>query len=790
MFRATGRYQILTCLFLICATRPVSAQNFVFAQLTGSPMNTKGWNLAGEAHLTDIVDSQSTELLLCSGFRSSGAIFYDQPINLSFCHKWIAEFDFRMYDGTGADGLAFCFLDVPPTGFVIGGGLGIPDNANGLKVCFDTWNNCIPFDTGTVHQDMPKIEIRWGVGYDSPPNSADPVTGECLYGPTRSNFDGKLSGIRSPLYNHAKIVYDHDTIQVYVNNTLYLTGIQAFNFTGYLGFTASTGGYSDDHTIKNAIIYTEMPPSYAGPDMAFCPKDTLELGGPANPDYAYTWYPSNNLNDTTSSAPLLHIVNDSPAVPYLTYYVTTAFKSNPGCFSRDSVMIHVYDLPKVNFSMPEICLTDAKAQFYDSTTTIDSTLFPFTYKWSFGDPNASSGNIDSSLLQNPFHIYSAASYYPLTLTVTNNKGCTSTASKTFTVNGAVPLAALNVEQASSLCSNQLVNISNESTVDFGSITRLQIDWGDSAGKLETDETPYPGKIYSHQYPNPVTASNAGYTIRMISYSGITCANEISQQINVLPAPHVTFNPLPSFCDYDSAVLLTEASESTRLPGSFSFSGVGLSPEGLFAPGMAGPGKFDLLYTYTNVNGCTDSAFQKVTVIAPPVVNAGNDTSVVVSQPLQLQAVSNPNDEISFLWSPSLGISDPGIANPIAIYSDGISIVKYTVRATDTAGCFGLATVQVKIFKTEPSIFVPNAFTPGGASNNIFRPIPVGISSLSYFRVYDRWGRLMYSTSRLGDGWDGNAGGRPQDSGGYVWMVRGTTYTGDLITKQGTMVLLR
>ena len=789
MFRATGRYQILICLFLICATRPVSAQSFVFAQLTGSPMNTTGWNLAGLAHVQHLVYTDNSELLLCSGFNSSGAAFFDQPINLSFCNKWIAEFDFRMYDGTGADGIAFCFLDVPPTGFVIGGGLGIPSTANGLKVCFDTWNNCIPFDPNYVHEDMPKIEIRYGIGYDKNDGQTNLIVGECLSEPTRDNSDGKLSYIRSPDYNHAKIVYNHDTIQVYVNDTLYLTGVQAFNFTGYLGFTASTGGYSDNHSIRNVVIYTEMPPSVAGANTGICPYDTLQLGGPANPAYTYTWSPANNLNDTTKASPLLHIKNDSPAVPNLTYYVTTAFKSNPGCFSKDSITVHFYDLPNVNFSMPEICLTDAKAQFYDSTTTNDSTLLPFTYNWSFGDPNASPGNPNSSSLQNPFHIYSAANYYPLTLAVTNNKGCVATASKRFTVNGAVPLAALNVEQPSSLCSNKLVNISNESSVDFGSITRLQIDWGDSAGVLETDETPFPGKIYAHQYPNPVTTNLTGYTIRMISYSGISCANETTQQINVLPAPHVTFNPLPSFCDYDSAVLLTEASEITHLPGSFSFSGVGVSPEGLFVPGMAGPGKFDLLYTYTNGNGCADSALQTVTVIAPPVVNAGNDTSVVVNQPLQLRAVSDPSD-VSWLWSPSAGLSDSVIANPMASFPDGITNMKYTVKATDTSGCFGLADVHVKIFKTEPSIFVPNAFTPGGASNNIFRPIPVGISSLTYFRVYDRWGRLMYNTSRLGDGWDGNAGGKPQDSGGYVWMVRGITYTGETITKKGTMVLLR
>ena len=84
------------------------------------------------------------------------------------------------------------------------------------------------------------------------------------------------------------------------------------------------------------------------------------------------------------------------------------------------------------------------------------------------------------LLKDPFHIYSAASHYPLTLKVTNVKGCVTGKTETFTVNGAVPLAALNVQDPDSLCSNQLVFIRNESSVDFGSITRLQIDWGDGS----------------------------------------------------------------------------------------------------------------------------------------------------------------------------------------------------------------------------------------------------------------------------------------------------------------------
>ena len=398
-------------LFLLCIQQQVHAQTYVFAQMNGAPINTTGWNLQGSAWVTNVTGNNNSEILLCSGKWSSGAAFVNQPIDMTFCNKWIAEFDFRMYDGTGGDGLAFCFLDVPPVGFTQGGGLGIPGTANGLKVCFDTWNNCIKYDPSTVHQDMPKIEIRWGIGYDDYSNQQNPKIGECLQEPTLYNSNGQTSFIRSNDYTHAKITYDGGNIQVFLNGTLYLTGTALFNFVGYLGFTASTGDYTDNHSIKNVIIYTQMPPSVAGAGQQICPSDTVQLGTTGDPSYVYSWFPAANLNDPASSAPLLHIQNDSPDAQLFTYVVNTSYKTNPKCASRDSVQIKVFPHPIVGYSMPEICLTDAKAQFFDSTYTNDNTTLPFSYQWNFGDPNAQPANPNISAQKDPSHIYSAAANY-------------------------------------------------------------------------------------------------------------------------------------------------------------------------------------------------------------------------------------------------------------------------------------------------------------------------------------------------------------------------------------------
>src|SRR4051794_25456730 len=118
--------RVLLCLLLLLARHYHSlGQDYIFAQLKGTPMNTAGWTLKGDAHVGNIAGTADSELVVCSlnGSHvtpvgqppsSSGAIFFNQPINLSRCPTWIAEFDFRLFDGDGADGLAFCFLDIPP----------------------------------------------------------------------------------------------------------------------------------------------------------------------------------------------------------------------------------------------------------------------------------------------------------------------------------------------------------------------------------------------------------------------------------------------------------------------------------------------------------------------------------------------------------------------------------------------------------------------------------------------------------------------------------------------------
>jgi gliding motility-associated-like protein len=112
-----------------------------------------------------------------------------------------------------------------------------------------------------------------------------------------------------------------------------------------------------------------------------------------------------------------------------------------------------------------------------------------------------------------------------------------------------------------------------------------------------------------------------------------------------------------------------------------------------------------------------------------------------------------------------------------------------MRTFNDAGCFDVDTMNVQVFTTAPDIFVPNAFVPEGRNSEL-RPKAVGIATLHFFRVYNRWGQIVYQTSEMGKGWDGRVSGVVQNNGTYVWMISGIDYTGRKVVKKGTATLIR
>jgi gliding motility-associated-like protein len=161
-----------------------------------------------------------------------------------------------------------------------------------------------------------------------------------------------------------------------------------------------------------------------------------------------------------------------------------------------------------------------------------------------------------------------------------------------------------------------------------------------------------------------------------------------------------------------------------------------------------------------------------------------DTSVVLGQPLLLQATGSTN----YLWTPAQWLNNIGIPNPVSLPQ---SDIEYIVKVSNDAGCFDYDSIRVHLFKLDAGLYVPSGFSPNGDGNNdIFRPIILGMKSLDLFKVYNRWGQLLYSGTDAQQGWDGTFGGKGQEAATYVWYAEGTDYKNIKIKKKGYVVLIR
>jgi gliding motility-associated-like protein len=142
----------------------------------------------------------------------------------------------------------------------------------------------------------------------------------------------------------------------------------------------------------------------------------------------------------------------------------------------------------------------------------------------------------------------------------------------------------------------------------------------------------------------------------------------------------------------------------------------------------------------------------------------------------------------YSWSPPNGLNNPDISNPVALLSES---QKYTLRVSTAVGCFSIDTINVTVYKVKPDLYVPDAFTPNSdGKNDVFGPIPIGIRSLNFFKIYNRLGQLIYSTNVQKQGWDGTFKGQPQDADVFVWMAEAVDYLGKVIFKKGSVTLIR
>lgn len=187
--------------------------------------------------------------------------------------------------------------------------------------------------------------------------------------------------------------------------------------------------------------------------------------------------------------------------------------------------------------------------------------------------------------------------------------------------------------------------------------------------------------------------------------------------------------------------------------------------------------------------CTSDTENVHIVIAPnPIVQAGDDQTVTPGTQIQVYA-SSP-DNVSYQWTDVDPMTCTNCRRPFFTATKSQTVY---VTVTNQYGCQNVDSVEIKVVSCDPeNVYIPNTFTPNNDGlNDLLLVRGIGLRSLDYFRVFDRWGKLVYESKNLNDGWDGKTGsGKDSDEATYVYTVKGVCSNGSTIEKSGNVTLLR
>jgi gliding motility-associated-like protein len=769
MIRLYDRFihKIAVCIIAFCLIQCSSfssAQTTIFAQLTGSPtVNMVGWSLNGNAQVGDTpgdADAFNNEIILTNTTTTqSGGVFYNSPINPVTCPHWTVEFDYRIWGGNAADGLAFCFINVPPSGFVNGGGVGIPGTANGLKVVIDTYNNC--------GGPNPELQIYNGVGYD-----------ECISGIVKvDNSAGTLNFVRSDQYQPAKITYDSGLINFYINNTLYLSTTSVINFAGYIGFTASTGAQYDQQSVRNVVMYSQQAPSNAGPNVVTCSGEPIQIGTTPNPAYTYSWSPALGLSNTTIANPTTTLTNTGNNPILQNYTVTTTLTANAGiCPTTDQVLVTVYP-QKATATSVSTC--DPNGVLFGGSYQNVSGIYTDTLSTTHGCDSIVTLNLTANtppvltITSDSICIGETVTLTPggadnyvwqptvgtvgptgilqltpianqtLTLTGTNAAGCSS---DTIITVGVFPLPTVDLQlSATSICLGDELVLTGITNGQLQSFTGP--DGFSSALLIDSDA--------------PVNSGN--YVFWVQSSEG--CVNADSMGIVVNPMPIVTVSAMDSsLCIGESTVLTAAgANQYSWDPGTVNG-----------ATGMVSPG-LTTLYTVigTTTAGCADTAEVLVEVHPYPIVALDIDPINLTMENSVASLTNTSSGAITYVWDFGDVQMETMATNFDYTFPATDGLYPVTLIGTNVYGCTDSAVATVKV-TSDYLLYVPNAFTPDADEfNPVFIPVlTAGFDPTTYeFDIYNRWGETVFSTKAVGEGWDGTFKGQRVQDGIYTYRIR-------------------
>ncbi len=523
-----------------------------------------------------------------------------------------------------------------------------------------------------------------------------------------------------------------------------------------------------------------------------------------------------------------------------TYTVKLVVNRGQACTDSANMLVKIYPGFNPGFTYNGSCFSNPFV-FTDTTSARYGAVN--SWRWDFGNTAA---NNDTSIIRNPAYTFPTPGTYTVKLQSTSTKGCNKTVEvpvqvldkpllelpfkdtlicsidtlqliaqgtgifswspstgRILNANTATPLVyplattsyVVSLDDRGCLAKDTLtVHVLDFITVDAGNDTTICL--GDTislkpiTAGLSFTWSPA-NTLNNTNTRNPLATPQAATTTYVVVANLGKCQDTDSVRISTVPYPVSYAGPDSTIC-FGADLVLRGNGNGNRVQWVPS---IGLSaPDSLVT--IAAPPQTT---TYTlhvfNNQGCPKPGLSSVVVTVNPkiVVNAGNDTTIVFGQPLRLHATSNAPINT---WSPSLGLSNVNILNPIltltrSVVPAGTDSIVLKIFSTTPQGCNSEDDLTVRIFSTGPAIFVPTAFTPNGDGlNDNIRPVLAGVERLDFFRIFNRYGQLVFESKQPEASWDGTLKGKTQSSGTFVYQVQAIDYTGEVLKQNGSFILIR
>lgn len=447
---------------------------------------------------------------------------------------------------------------------------------------------------------------------------------------------------------------------------------------------------------------------------------------------SYQWFPANGLNSETAPSPIAN-----PAVT-TTYHV--AVTGSNGCKDTGEVKIAVAEFITVKASADaSVCI--GKSVNLSATGATD-------YVWS------PASDLSSAIIANPVAAPAKTTSYIVSSPAAG--ACSGKDTITVTVN---PLPQITIVPGDTLlCTGSKIQL-----VAGGGI---QYSWSPVAG------------LSDPSIPNPLAApsSKTSYSVEVTNAEG--CKTLKSITIDVKESIKINASEDISICSGSSTVLQASgASDYLWAPAR------GLSNASSENPEASPAVSTTYVVSSPGAGACSVNDTVLVNVNPLPVIQViPENPFVCAGESIQLKA----SGAVNYYWSPSTGLNNSTIADPIA---KPIASTSYKIKGVDANGCTDSVLAKV-IVGPAGKIYIPNAFTPNSDGVNDCYSIKSAIGAETFeLAIFNRWGERVFHSTNPAVCWDGHYKGKLQPNGNYAYYLKVKSDCGN-ISEKGLITLIK